>query len=67
MACKQYAGKPPGALNKEQDLSFDYKSPRKWGLIIYQDEVRTGARTSTWVTTPSPSRSPRTRIRSADP
>lgn len=44
MACKQYAGKPPGSLNEEQDPTFDYTQPRKWGLIIYQDEVRTGAR-----------------------
>jgi hypothetical protein len=42
--CKQYAGKPPGELNNQQDPTFNYGAPRKWGLIIYQDEVRGGAR-----------------------
>jgi hypothetical protein len=44
LACKQFAGKPPGDLNKKQDITFDYNAPRKWGLILYQDEVRAGAR-----------------------
>lgn len=44
LACKHYVGKPPGDLNERQDALFDYDAPRKWGLILYQDEVRAGAR-----------------------
>ena len=43
LVCKHYAGKPPGDLNERQDLTFDYTSPRTWGVIIYQDPTRTGA------------------------
>ena len=43
LACKQFVGKPPGLLNERMDTSFDYNAPRRWGLIIYQDEVRRGA------------------------
>jgi hypothetical protein len=44
--CKQFVGRPLGEnnLNERQDLSFDYGGPRKWGLIVYQDELRKGAR-----------------------
>lgn len=44
LACNLWAGKPPGEFNAKQDLTFDYTKPRKWGLILYQDEIRTGAR-----------------------
>lgn len=42
--CKQLVGRPPGDLNGKADPTFDYNAPRKFGLIIYQDEVRTGSR-----------------------
>lgn len=41
--CKHWINKPPGEFNNQQDLTFDYNAPRKWGLIVYQDELRTGA------------------------
>jgi hypothetical protein len=43
LACKHFAGKPPGELNEKQDPTFDYNAPRKWGLLSYQDTTRTGA------------------------
>ena len=42
LSCKQFAGKPPGLLNERRDPLFDYNAPRKWGLVIYQDESRKG-------------------------
>lgn len=44
LLCSQWAGKPPGEINAKKDTSFDYTKPRVWGLIIYQDEVRSGGR-----------------------
>ena len=43
LLCKQYVGQPP-TMNGQKDPTFDYGAPRKWGLIIYQDELRKGAR-----------------------
>lgn len=43
LACKQFQGKPPGALNQKQDATFDYSAPRVFGLITYQDPTRQGA------------------------
>ncbi len=43
VACKHYVGRPPGDLNERQDISFNYDEPRKWGVIAYQDNTRTGA------------------------
>lgn len=40
--CKQMVGKPP-EYNEQQDKLFDYSAPRKWGLIVYQDEIRAGS------------------------
>lgn len=44
LLCKQYTGRPmsPGEINGQRDRSFKYDEPRVWGLIVYQDEVRTG-------------------------
>ena len=42
LACKQFAGKPPGSLNEEKDLFMSYTEPRVWGLILYQDESHYG-------------------------
>jgi hypothetical protein len=42
LACKQLAGKPPGSINKKRDTLMNYSEPRKWGLILYQDEVHFG-------------------------
>jgi hypothetical protein len=42
LACKQFAGKPPGLLNEKKDLLMNYEQPRKWGLILYQDESHYG-------------------------
>ena len=44
LICKQWQGRPPGELNAKADPTFDYNAPRKFGLIIYQDVVRKGAR-----------------------
>ena len=43
LICKQWAGEPPGEINQQRDITFEYDKPRIWGLIVYQDEVRTGA------------------------
>ena len=44
LICSQFVGRPmsPGEINAKRDTSFDYTKPRVWGLVIYQDEVRTG-------------------------
>ena len=42
LSCKHFVGKPPGQLNERMDPLFDYNAPRKWGLLIYQDESRKG-------------------------
>ena len=44
LACKHWWGEPPGSLNNKMDLTFDYDAPRAFGLVLYQDSVRTGAR-----------------------
>jgi hypothetical protein len=42
LACKQFAGKPPGLINKKRDPFMDYTKDRVWGLILYQDETHFG-------------------------
>jgi hypothetical protein len=43
--CKHWVNKPPGEFNAmHRDPLFNYNEPRKFGLIVYQDELRTGAR-----------------------
>ncbi len=43
LACKQFVGKPPGLINHKSDDTMDYDSPRRWGIMAYQDATRTGA------------------------
>lgn len=44
LICKHFAGgRPPGELNERMDPTFDYNSPRVFGLVSYQDGTRTGA------------------------
>ncbi len=43
LACKQFVGKSPGLINHKSDPTMDYDSPRRWGIIAYQDATRTGA------------------------
>jgi hypothetical protein len=43
-ACKQFTETPVQWKNERMDQLFDYDGPRKFGLIIYQDEIRTGSR-----------------------
>ena len=41
--CKQFGAKnPPGLLNEKKDLTFNYEAPRKYGVIVYEDEVHHG-------------------------
>lgn len=46
LICKHYANRPlrENLLNAEADPTFDYNAPRRFGLVLYQDEVRAGAR-----------------------
>src|SRR5205085_2784984 len=39
LICKQLAGKPP-AFNERKDSTFDYNAPRKFGLLLYEDNSR---------------------------
>ena len=43
LICKQFAGKPPGSINGQQDPTFDYDAPRRWGAVIKTDADDTGA------------------------
>jgi hypothetical protein len=45
MICKQFGStNPPGLLNKRKDTlsGFDYEAPRKYGIIVYEDETHFG-------------------------
>jgi hypothetical protein len=43
LICKQFgAQNPPGLLNEKKDLTFDYTKPRRYGVIVYEDEVHHG-------------------------
>ncbi|HUR79107.1 MAG TPA: hypothetical protein VMZ22_14250 [Acidimicrobiales bacterium] len=39
--CKQVVDKPP-KFNERRDTTFDYKAPRKLGLLLFEDSIRTG-------------------------
>jgi hypothetical protein len=43
LICKQFgADNPPGLLNEKKDITFDYTKPRKYGVVVYEDETHYG-------------------------